>query len=221
MNTRLKIICILFGVAYLYIIGEYVMTAGWPSFKSGFSDGINSTDNPGERSREVCFFNVVPKNGLYSYPSSLINLKTGKTVRMDAESFRASVEVLHAFPAGLNVAQGIKVFFALIGLFLLIYIPVLAYKTIRSIVKNEIFNIRTINRIRRIGYALLIFFGISIYASFISFCVSRHLIDFEDYEIIFSLKNDYVFLLFGLITLLFAEVLKISHRMKEEQDLTI
>jgi hypothetical protein len=53
------------------------------------------------------------------------------------------------------------------------------------------------------------------------YSVSKQLIGFEDYNIAFSMKNEYIFLLFGLITLLFAEILKISHTMKEEQDLTI
>ena len=58
-------------------------------------------------------------------------------------------------------------------------------------------------------------------SSFILVAGAQSTIRLENYKIIFSMQSEYYWLLFGLVTLLFAEILKISHTMKEEQDLTV
>jgi hypothetical protein len=233
MNTRLKIICILFGFAYFFIIGEYIITEEFPSFKAGVKAGWEEGSREANRNlgnsseeiydvadNEICYLDVVPKAGIYTYPSSFFNTKTGTPFQTDVTYFRAKIEN-PTIPAGLAVANGFSIFLAFIAVFLLIYIPVQAYKVIRSIVKNDIFDINTISRIRRIGYSLIIIFGCLAYHGVVAYFISKHLVALEDYKIVFSLKDDYIFLLFGLIILLFAEILKISHTMKEEVDLTV
>jgi hypothetical protein len=223
MNTRLKIICILFGIAYFFIISEHIVRETFPIFKAGFLQGWReaseqASDRPND---ETCYFDVEPKAGVHSYPSSFLNLKTGTWFNAEVVSFRAKIQNPVKLPTGLVIAEGLGTFLGLFALFLLLYIPVQAYKVIRSMVKNEIFDVSTINRIRKIGYALLIIFGYSACMGVVLYSISRNLIDLEDYNNVFSLKEDYIFLLFGLIILLFAEILKISHTMKEEVDLTV
>jgi hypothetical protein len=228
MNTRLKIICILFGTIYFYIIGEYVVTEAVSEFTAGFKEGFNEGRNAAlatfdnlPMEYKTCFLNAIPQKGLGAYPISFTNLKNSSAIHIAPTIFRAKVENPVKLPTWINIAYGFEIFFAFIILFLLIYIPVQAYKTICSIVKNKIFEEDTVYRIRRIGYALLIVFGLGVYTSVVSYFESKALISLEEYKIVFSVKENYIFLLFGLITLLFAEILKMSHKMKIEQDLTI
>jgi hypothetical protein len=233
MNTRLKIICILFGFAYLYIIGEYIVTEVVPDFVAGFKAGYNAEsdladtawDNQeiGTRKRalgnyEIYFFSAVPKTGLGSYPTTFVNLKNSSFISANVEHFRAKVVNPVKVATWIHVARAFSIFLSFFAVCILIYIPVQTYKTIRSVIKNEIFETQTIHRIRRIGYALSIIFALSVFSSFIYYSEAKALISLEDYNIVFSMKADYTFLLFGLVTLLFAEILKISHQMKIEQD---
>jgi len=223
MNKRLKIFGILFAFFYFFIIGEYIIEE-IPSFVAGFKEGWNEAGQTKENRKinnpETCFLNVVPKMGQYTYPTEFFNLMGENIIKADVSSMVAKAES-KILPSWLSITYAFAIFLSLPIFVLLLYIPVQAYKSIRSIVKDDIFNMKTIIRIRRIGYALLIVFGCMIFTEFIQYLVSKRLIDLRDYDIIFSVKSDYIFLLFGLITLLFAEILKISHTMKEEQDLTI
>jgi hypothetical protein len=228
MNTRLKIICILFGFAYFYIIGEHIVTEDIADFMTGFNEGRSSAkDFWGKNEKkeivgaDTYFFSAKPQNGLGSFPTSFVNLKNSSFILANVGSFRAKVANPIKLPIGLIVARGFALFFSFFVLILFIYIPIQTYKTIRSVIKNEIFEIKTIHRIRRIGYTLLLIFGFSVYYSFVDYATSKALISLEDYKIVFSLKEDYTFLLFGLVTLLFAEILKMSHTIKAENDLTV
>jgi hypothetical protein len=219
MNTRLKIICILFGIIYLIIIGESIVTDLYPSFTAGFKAGYNGSQQT-ETSKEIDFY-AKPINGIYSFPTSIINTKTGEMISAEWNSIHVSL----TNPAKLPLWFGITYIFLMISAFficaLVIYIPIQVYKVIRSIVQNEIFDPKNIRRIRRIGYALLIYFSYTAFYIIRSTLEAQALVGLENYKIIFNFKEEYIFLLFGLIVLLFAEILKISHTLKEENDLTV
>jgi hypothetical protein len=264
MNTRLKIICILFAAAYFFTIGEYVIRDAAPSFTAGFKEGSEmeitaayqegykfgknlhdflhpqqqatpKADSKSEQNlpvkdttevktssnyEEFCFLFVQPKQGLFSFPSSLQNLTIGKPIQSEITKLYVRVEV-QSLPLWLTIARIIMYILYLGILFCLIYVPVQAYRVIRSIVKSDIFDMKNIKRIRRIGYVLLITFVLALYVNIVNTAVAQQWISLDDYKIVFSMAEDYPFLLFGLMVLLFAEVLKISHTLKEEQEFTI
>jgi hypothetical protein len=235
MNIRLKILCILFGIAFFYVVGESFIRDFIPNFTAGFTAGFKAGRERGNKEAnrlfeketeseqsqsEIFHFYIKPQDGSYSFPTTLLNLRTGRPIQ--AEFFIASVKAENVqFSAWLMVGHWILLILAFPFLFLALSIPILTYKVIRSIVKNEIFELQNIQRIRRIGYFLLILFVLSVYASFISVAEAQSAIRLENYKITFSIQGEYYWLLFGLVTLLFAEILKISHTMKEEQDLTV
>lgn len=221
MNKRLKIISILFGLAYLFIIAQTIYTEIVPTFEASFMEGWNSVDDNNHKNYETCHFKAIPKNGRYAYPSSILNLKTNTLAPVDVMEFYIKVENPPRLPVWLYIANGFNIFFSFVFLFLIIYIPVQAYKVIASVVKKDIFDLNNIRRLRMIGYSLLITFILVMIMGYIWTMTSRSLVELEDYKILFSVSEEYFYLLFGLIVLLFAEVLKISHKMKEEVDLTV
>jgi len=229
MNTRLKIVCVLFGIIYFYFAVAAIID-GIPSFKEGFNEGAqkadkkfykesNTTFGETDQTETVCF-QVKPVSGFFSFPSSIMNLKTGNPIRAEFQIFTAKVDKA-LLPLGIKIGYGILLFLAFPTLFAIIFIPIQIYRVIRSIVKNEIFNHQNVNRIRWIGYCLLFIFAIQIYGNFIYYAEARALVQMEDYKVIFKMGEEYYWLLFALVTFMFAEILKISHTMKEEQDLTI
>jgi hypothetical protein len=216
MNTRLKIICILFGVVYFSIIGEQIITGLYPGFIAGWNAGYNST----EIQEDIDFY-AKPVKGFYSYPTPFFNTKTGQTIYAEFRQIHVLVTNPVKLPLWIDIAYIIVMFSSLFIFALLIYVPIQVYKVIRSIVKNELFEKQNISRLRKTGYCLLISFCYGIIANITYIAKARTWVSLEDYNMVFSMQEDYIYLLFGLIVLLFAEILKLSHQMKEEVDLTV
>ncbi|MDR3339964.1 MAG: DUF2975 domain-containing protein [Candidatus Symbiothrix sp.] len=227
MNTRLKIICILFGVSYLFLIGQVIYNEVIPGFLAGFKDGFESvakqhTDGEtNESSPELYFFYVKPISGRYTFPTPLTNLKTGGLINAEASTFTILSNIPVKLPNWIAIAKIICKLSAFVMTFFLVYIPILVYKLTHSIIRNVLFDETNVKRIRRIGYSILILFGLSVFSLLILTAEAKNVFSLENYKIVHSLDENYYLLLIGLITLLFAEILKISHKMKVEQDLTI
>jgi len=235
MNTRLKIICILFGVIYLYFLGDNFVQVAVPAFMKGIKEGISTAErrhNKEDKEEDETYesgnlldgavsFYVKSASGILSFPSSLMNLKTGKLIRTEFTAVTAIIDS-SKLPFRINFAYNIVLFvFTIPLLFVVVFIPVLIYRVIRSVVKNEIFDLRNIQRIRWISYCLLFIFVAEIYTNFVNMLRARELIQMEGYKIVFHIGDEFYWLLFALVTLMFAEILKMSHTMKEEQELTI
>ena len=226
MNTRFKIICILFGIAYLYFIGVTIID-GVPDFKNSFMEGANQAiiDSNGGAGKvpqfETIVFDVQPASGSFTFPSSILNLKTGDLIRTEISTFNAKVDRALA-PAWIKTATPVfMLIFVFPSLFAIAFIPVQIFRVIRSIVKNEIFDARNVNRIRWIGYSLLLIFVMRLFENITTTVEARALVSLENYKIVFKFGEELYTLLFALVTFMFAEILKLSHAMKEEQDLTI
>ena len=223
MNTRLKIFSILLGIVYLYIIGEVIVKSMVPMLSANIQETIAYKKKHAKPNvfPNTYFFYVKPEAGNYTYPDAILNLKTGKQIQGEIPSFIIKTSEIQKLPVWISVCKVIMKFVSFFMLFLMIYIPLQLYKVIHSVIKNNIFDIVNIKRIRRIGYAILTVFACVLYTAFIFTVEAKELFQLENYKIVFSISDEYQYLLIGLITLLFAEILKISHTMKEEQDLTI
>jgi hypothetical protein len=172
-------------------------------------------------SMETIEFHVKPLSGLYTFPDYALNLKTGNMIKAEFPFIRANVDKSR-LPSGIVVAALIIILiFMFPVLFAFVFIPVQIYRIIRSVINNEIFDYRNVNRIRWIGYCLLLIFVLQMFANIINTIEARALINIENYQIVFRMDTEFYTLLFALVTFMFAEILKISHTMKEEQDLTI
>ena len=232
MKTRLKVLCWLFVVAYAAVIVHFVtvnIVSEFSDFSEGFKAGVESanTDRGNAKNSfmslffESAYLKVKPKvQG--TYPDKLINEKTGEVMAAEIERVHLSVRDLPKVPWYLTVGNVLSIFFAFAMLFIVIYIPVLSFKTIKSIVKNDIFDEKNIRRIRSIGYSLIMVFLFGVYYAVISKATALHLVSLKDYEIISSLDSEDIFIItLGIVVLIFAEVLKIATQIKEEQDLTV
>lgn len=185
MNTRLKIICLLFAIAYLFIIGDTIVQS---------------------------FTVEIPEELQIDDPYQM-GIDKGKRIH-DALEGRSPFWTLFV-PGLITILLSIS----LLGLFT--YIPILTYKVIRSIVKDNIFDMINIKRIRKIGYALLIAFLAALPIYPLTQYLYSFLFGISDISALGSIRDDYSLCLFGLLVLLFAEILKLSLHIKEENDLTV
>jgi hypothetical protein len=216
MNRRLKVISIILGFVYLFVIGDFL----YSEFRPIIITAVHKNSAKVEKEHKLYLvYAVKPKDKLFSMPSRIQNIKTGQTVQAEFSIIKAVI-VNPQLPSWHWMFNAVS----FLGIFLiaaLIYFPIQIYKIAHSIVKNDVFQMKNVKRLRRIGYALLFIFGyISVYG-YMTIALTRGLIQMEGYNIVFKMTDTYSFLIFGIATLLFAEILQISHKMKEENDLTI
>ncbi len=234
MNARLKVICILFSIAYLFAIGQYFLehvtvdiNAGHNNAEEQSESEVDAGDDKSgvQASAELNVtydFGIKPVKGIGPLSTTLVNRKTGNPVDLEISEVSAKSEILKSASGRVMFVRNLGLFFHILIVVIIIYIPALSFRTVRSINRNVIFDVKNIRRIRRIGYALLVGFVSMMMSECLSSIAIREIFEFENFEIPFSFPEaNTMFLLFGLVVLLFAEILKISVKMKEEQDLTV
>jgi hypothetical protein len=152
------------------------------------------------------WFDVLPKDERYI--DNLENLKTGKTLKARTNTFAVKLdpEEITAEKLLVDTLYSLTV---LVMLFALIFIPILVFVIIRSIVKNDVFNVLNIKRLKWIGYALIGIFAASLFHYLHDFIIARNLLELQNYKVVFTMGESYLYLIMGIATLLFAEILKI------------
>jgi hypothetical protein len=227
MDRRLKIITIAISLVYLVIIGGIIQSgmADFVSgFKQGFNDGMNRDKKEGISTLSgsgTFFLSLKPENGKRTFPTVITNQLDRKPMKAELESVVVDTGKLKVkLPRGTIAADICTYNLCLLVVFLMVLIPVQTFRVIRSITRNKIFDLSNISKLRNIGYSLLAFYAASIIVNFLHYRIALHVVQVEGY----SLKMDWddaSLVLLGLLVLLFAEVLKISVQLKEEQELTV
>lgn len=227
MDRRLKIISITFVMVYMVIIGSVIYNAMadfWLGFKTGFEDGLSyqETSKANTLSASGYFYlSIKPATGLRSFPDTMFNQLDGKPMRAEIETM--VVELNNAkelLPKGTVIIDIIMCFVVFFAMFIMLFVPVQTFRIVHSITKDKIFNADNIQKMRFIGYALLAFFVANFMLNYLHYRIATHVVQVEGYVLRMSWENATLVLL-GLVVLMFAEVLKVSVRMKEEQDLTV
>lgn len=221
MNTKLKIICILLGVGYLAILGTGIVL--------NFKENLVSFNEGGEAARmmnenepkiEWLYINLQPKD-YKAYTELVFNKKTGKIEKGEIRHLKLKIENPPKIPTWITVMYVFFMMFLIFYVIVIIWIPVLLFKFIFSFLKKGIFDEKNILRLTWMGWGLIIVFLFEFLGELIHYLQCKALVELNDYNISFSFGGFYLYLMFGLVILLFAEVLKISVKMKEEVDLTV
>ncbi len=234
MKTRLKVLCWLFAATYLFVIVHAVVSDFIPGVTAGIKDGWEDVENR-QKNKEInkespdldflgrLHVKLIPFGGKDSYPDRIVNKKTGKEVLAESREMLLEVQDLpQQIPWYLYVGNILVVIMSFVILFILVYVPVLSFKTIKSITRDDIFDNNNIRRIRRIGYSLILVFLFSLFYAVVSNVTAEYILSLQNYKIVFPLSGEDIFILtLGVMVLIFAEVLKIATQIKEEQDLTV
>ena len=101
-----------------------------------------------------------------------------------------------------------------------VIIPFHFYRLIALIHRNIIFDKAIIRLIRWLGVDLLVIYFGNVLYNYISYRINNSVFSFAQYDIGMS-STDAIWLLFGVVVLLTAEILSRALAIKEEQELTI
>lgn len=211
-KTKLVTLSVLATVAYIFIILNS-LAISWDDFRLGIEDGKS-------RNLETFYVNLKAREGFSAFPDSLINIKSNSYVNIR----HGSSQVRASLPPDLKRKAGkwmIAEFILSIGIVLIvIYIPILFFKLMKSLMNEVVFDAKNINRLRNIGFSLLLFYVIEIALNQLFYLKNSALFDFSGY-VIQRESADMMMLLIGIVVLLFAEILSRGSAIKEDQDLTI
>lgn len=147
---------------------------------------------------------------------SVYNEKTGEYVPAVHATMAVSVQTKESI-AG-KVLSGLLGFIHPVAI---IWSIVLFVKIIVAINRSDIFNWRNVRRLRRLGILLIVGFGCSLLAEYLSLCNLREVLSLQNYDLTLSDTVDITTFVLGLTALIVAEVFAIGLKMKEEQELTI
>ena len=227
MDRRLKIMTIALCAIYLAIIGGYIhreMADFVYGFKIGFKMGLESVETgkmPSLSSAGTFFLSLKPENGLRTFPSKFRNQVDRMPMKAEIEKMVVEVsDVTGRLPKGTLVADICMYFLSFFTIFVMIIIPIQSFRILRSITKDKIFDPANIRKLRFIGYALLAFYIANLVNYFLHYRTAASVVEMDGYKLQMEWGNTSLILL-GFVVLMFAEVLKVSVQMKEEQDLTV
>jgi hypothetical protein len=211
------------------MVGNAVFSSFASGFKAGYDAGKQGYDAGKQAAEEedYIFKGVLFPVPMYLkaettfFPDSILNVKNGAMAPSQAQFVIVGRNLETPISFWTILGYILIALFSFGVLALCVVIPVKVYQIIRSIIKNDIFEIKNVRRMRVIGNCLLVMFAIGVYFMIFSTAQAKQLFAFENYRIVYEIGEDYYLLILGLITLLFAEILKISHTIKRENELTI
>ena len=227
MNRRLKNITIAASVVYLIIIGSFIKRE-IVDFVYGFKQGVEmgfkyatTGEMPSLSSTGTFFLSLKPEKGLRTFPTTMLNFSDGKPMKTEIGKMVVEAsDIRDRLPKGVFAADICMVLFSFFVLFVLVLIPFHTFRVIRSITKDKIFDPSNIRKMRVIGYALLSLYIADFIVNFLHFKIATYVVDVEGYGLQMDWGN-IILVLLGFVVLMFAELLKVSVQLKEEQDLTV
>lgn len=216
--SQLKVLSILALIFYFFMVLSTFL-GGIDDFKIGYAEGSeNAKTKSGKMSYYVC---IKSKNGVLNFPDTLTNQKTNLPVSLkynDVALIKADKNiVLDKVITKFQILSGVMMFliFALVVLF-----PFYFVKIMMSMKNGVVFVKQNIRWVRKIGELLLMYYAFNFIFDWSQYKINATLFEFKDYLVV-KASTDTIWLLLGIIVLLFAEVLSKGTILKEEQDLTI
>lgn len=225
MKRRLNLLCILiflvlggmlFKIGYDFGFGIYT---GLQIAKENMTE-LKEIKKKGKQpvafiSNEFREVDLIPSRAMYK-PDSIRNEMTGRIIPI--MYVRAMVDTGNKISIWGYVVQGILILLSSVSI---VAALIFFIKLIVSINRMVIFDWINVRRLRKIGYALLIFFLCPFIPQLVSYFNVIDNIKLENYVLMPTLDMNASNLFLALGCLVVAEIFAIGLKMKEEQELTI
>ena len=218
MSKKLKFYGLCLTVVYVIFFGHNVYEFAKYGV-GGYNFGNKEVEKLGNY--HVLVSSVVPVGGSVTFPTTVINEKTGEEVCVEIRELMAfifdSPDTMPTYVKLMDLSIHVFAF----GVFLLfLIIPFLVYRVMKSISKNEFYSLKNIRRIKKLSYILLAIYAVTLLESYLRVLIANAYLQIKDYTACLSDFN-YALLFMGLVVLIMSEILRYTTSIKEEQELTI
>ena len=224
-NRRLGVLTVLAIVIYIALILSSFFS-GIDYFMLGFEEGSKKATSMKEDKIQtknlttVYFLDLKAKPGYSTFPDSISNLKGNGKVAIRYDKAQAHFENFTEKGANSSFYNISQIILSLLTLVIITMIPVFFIKLNVRLKKEMVFDKRNIKNMRCIGVLLLLYYLVSFLQNWVVYSMNIQVFEFRDYVIQFE-QADLIWVLLGVVVLLFAEVLSRGSQLKEEQELTI
>lgn len=224
-KLRITALAILAVCAYVFLVG-YTFGKEIDDFFLGWNMGktraeIDNGVRKEEPLKEVYYLNLKPHAGYLSFPDSMTNLKDNRKVEYRSHYVKALTSFNKDSLKEVRGYEIARITFGVIVFILFLYIPVLFFKFIFSLMDEVVFQKRNIRTLRRLGVSLIALYVLYYAMDWCSLKINQALFSFEHYRISQNTDSDFIWVLLGIVVLLFAEILAKGSTLQEEQELTI
>jgi len=224
MSKKLYLYSIILAIVYVVFFCRSVYESvenGIAGGKLAFRELIDESGKSRHLKYEVFGINLKPSKGIAYFPSTILNEKTQEKMRIEIREAMVfttqTPDTIPLFIRILKIFTGLAIFISF-GIFC--YIPIVAYKILKSIPKEEFYSITNINRMRKSAFLILAIFFLMLIASFFNCATSAYYMQLENYRLTVKI-TEYPLLFLGLVLLIMSEILRYTTNIKEEQALTI
>jgi hypothetical protein len=170
---------------------------------------------------QVLGLHLQPNDGIATFPSTILNEKTGENMRLEIrESLLFLTQLPESIPLYVKVLKIIYLLLTFAFSAIFIYLPFIIYRIIKSVSKEQFYHKKNINNLKKVGIISLFGFVIKVITGFIMNMEAAFYVQVEGYKIAFREYN-YSFLFIGLVILVLSEIISYTTGMKEEVDLTV
>ena len=222
MKRRLNILCVVVMLVLCYSVVESAYYLGM-GISLGANTGIEAAQEAKDAYNELTnmkYIALMPRSLNCKVKDllcdSIYNTKTGTYVPAAYSTLAVSVQTEES--VGSKILSGLLGFVHLVSI---VGAVVFFIKIIVAINRSNIFNWRNVRRLRLLGILLIVGFGCSWLAEYLSLCNLREALSLQNYDLTLTDIVDVTNLVLGLTALIIAEVFAIGLKMKEEQELTI
>ena len=216
--SKIKILPILALVFYFFLVLS-TFVSGIDDFQLGFAEG---TENAKSASNKMTYYvSIKPRNGVLSFPDTVMNLKTNSAVSFKYDNVALIKADKNAVHDRLVIKYQVLSNIMMLLIFVLVILfPIYFVKIMFSMKNGVVFEKKNIRWVRRIGEFLLMYYLFNYIFDWSQYKINNTLFEFNEY-VVEKASTDLIWLLLGIIVLLFAEILTKGTILKEEQDLTI
>ena len=224
-NGRLGILSVLAIVIYIVLILSSFVS-GVDDFMLGFEEGMKKASSmkekniSSEKPKTVYFLDLKAEPDFSTFPDSVNNLKENKQTEIRYHKAQAHYVEFTGTGGQVLFYQISQILLSLITLVIITLIPLFFIKLNGRLKKEQVFDQTNIRYMRWIGSLLLLYYLVSFLGNWVVYSMNIQMFEFADYTIQFE-QPGLIWVLLGVVVLLFAEVLSRGYKLKEEQDLTI
>ena len=224
-NRRLGVLTVLAIIIYIALILSSFFS-GIDDFMLGFEEGMKKGECVKEDKVQtknlttIYFLDLKAKPGFSTFPDSIGNMKGNGKIAIRYDKAQARYEDFSEKGANSTFYNILQILLTLLTLVIITMIPVLFIKLNIRLKKELVFDKRNIKNMRWIGILLMLYYVVSFLQNWVVYSMNVEMFEFRDYIIQFE-QADLIWVLLGVVVLLFAEVLSRGSKLKEEQELTI
>lgn len=208
-EIKLKLFILLAAFAYVVMV---ISSFDLDSFKRGFDDGYNGTR------RELYHIKISPSEVYNAFTDSIQNTSSLDYERVALNEFIVEQEHVNAKePVFYKIMKNVSMIM-LLGLFFIF--PFKLFRFITRSYQGKIFETKTINQLKHMGIIFVLLYFAELGYNLCSYKIQTTLFAFENYTIERS-ASEPLCLLFGLICIIVAMMMRKAVIIKKENEFTI